>query len=416
MSNQSSIKNQFPIFQKHPDLVYLDSPATTLKPQSVIDSLLSYYTDYTANVHRGIYKSAERSTKEYEETREVVARFIHAKDSKEVVFTKGTTEALNLLVYAWGRKYIQKDDEIAITVMEHHSNFVPWQQLAFELGADLKVIDITDDGLLNIYNSKGEIDLSAIVTSKTKLLSLTYVSNMLGTINPIKQIIDCAKKINPQIVIVVDGAQAVSHFEINVQELGCDFFVFSGHKLMGPTGTGVLWGKYQLLQNMYPFHFGGEMIQDVSLDHTTFKDAPNKFEAGTPHIAGIIALKSAINFVQEVGFNHIQHYEQQLTLLAKNELERNFGSEIIIYGPKDIRDRAGLLSFSFGSYHSHDIAQILDEDDVCVRAGHHCTMPLHKRLNVVASTRASFYIYNTEKDVEKLVNGLEKVRKVLKIK
>jgi len=413
MINLKDIKNQFPIFKHQPGLVYLDSTATSLKPKIVIDKINEYYSEYSANVFRGIYPMSEKATAEFEETRGVVSKFINANNSREIIFTRNATESLNLLAYSLGRKIINPGDEIVTTIMEHHSNFVPWQVLAEEVGATFKIIDIDEDGNLEFKIQNSEL-LKQIITKKTKILTLTYVSNVLGTINPIKEIIATAKSINPNIIAIIDAAQAVPHLKIDVQELGADFIVFSSHKMLGPTGVGVLWGKEKILKDMYPFMYGGDMIDEVYVDRTTFKDVPHKFEAGTPAIGEVIAFKESIKFLEKIGMNNIFEHEKKLTDFAINRLIDTFGQSIKIYGPKKIEDRGGIISFSFDKFHPHDIAQILADQGICVRAGHHCAMPLHTRLKVQATVRASFYIYNDAKDVEKLVEGLKKVKNILK--
>lgn len=417
MLNPKQLKKDFPIFQHNPNLVYLDSSATSLKPQRVIRKITEYYEQYSANIHRGIYKLSERASIEYENTREIVSKFIHANSSEEIIFTRNATEGINLLTATIGLDIMSKGDEIVITIMEHHANFVPWQQLAFAVGADFKVINLNNNYELQITNyesknkkEKVKIDLSNIITKKTKIFAITYVSNTLGTINPVKEIITEAKKINPNIIAVVDAAQAIAHMKIDVQDLGCDFLVFSSHKMLGPTGVGVLWGKFDLLEKMPPYQFGGDMIRHVKLDETTFNDVPYKFEAGTPNIAGVIGLKVAIEYLEDIGIENIHAYEKQLTKYAICQLMKAFGEQIKIFGPSDIERRAGIVTFHSEGTHPHDIAQILDEDRIAVRAGHHCTMPLHTALGVPATTRASFYIYNDEKDVEKLIEGLKKVK------
>ena len=416
MIDIKTIKKQFPIFQSQPDLVYLDSTATSLKPKKMIDKLKEYYEEYSANVFRGIYPMSEKATVEFEDTRDVVSKFINANKSEEIIFTRNTTESLNLLAYSLGRKIIESNDEIVTTIMEHHSNFVPWQVLASEIGAKFKVIDINEEGYLDLYdkNIKYQIsNIKKIITKKTKILTLTYVSNVLGTINPVKEIIAAAKKTNPKIIVIVDAAQAVPHLKIDVQDLGADFVAFSSHKMLGPTGVGVLWGKEELLKTMNPFMFGGEMIDEVSVDRSIFKEPPHKFEAGTPSIGEVIAFKEAIKFLNQLGMEKIREHEKKLTNFAINQLIDTFGESIKIYGPKSIEDRGGIISFSFGKFHPHDVAQILADEGVCVRAGHHCAMPLHKRLKVSSTVRASFYLYNDERDVEMLVKGLKKVNKIL---
>ena len=421
------IKRLFPIYGNQPNLVYLDSTATSLKPKSVVDKIREYYEEYSANVFRGIYPMSEKATMEFEETRTIVSGFINANSSNEIVFTRNATESLNLLAYSLGRKILESGDEIVTTIMEHHSNFVPWQVLTSEVGAVFKIIDIDEEGYLNlginnIKDQKSNIKninqklkvLDQIITKKTKILALTYVSNVLGTINPIKEIVTQVKKINPKIIVIIDAAQAAPHLKIDVKDLGADFIVFSSHKMLGPTGVGVLWGKEKLLKEMYPFMYGGDMISEVYIDKTIYKDPPHKFEAGTPAIGEIIAFKEAIKFLNEVGMEKISEHEKKLTRIAIDRLTSTFGGEIKIYGPRNVDDHNGIVSFSFGKYHSHDISQILADNGICVRAGHHCAMPLHTRLKLPATVRASFYIYNDEKDVEKLVEGLKKVKKILK--
>lgn len=399
-------KKDFPIFQNNPGLVYLDSAATSLKPQSVIHLEAEYYEKYGANVFRGIYKISERATFEYEKTRDLVAQFINSSCKEEIVFTRNTTESLNLVAYSLGRQIVSEGDEIVTTIMEHHSNFVPWQQLALENGADFKVVGINQDGQLPAYWPR-------VITKKTKIIALTFVSNVLATINPVKEIIMAAKKINPRIIAIIDAAQAVPHMKVDVQDLGCDFLAFSSHKMLGPTGVGILWGKYDLLDKMYPFQFGGEMIEKVSVDKTTFAKPPYKFEAGTPAIGQVIALQKAVEYLQKIGMDEVRNHEKLLVSYALKMLSEQFGKKITIVGPKNHNMRAGVIAFSFGKYHPHDIAQILDEVGIAIRAGHHCAMPVHEFLKMDATARASFYIYNNTRDVDELVNGLEKVEKIL---
>lgn len=406
MIDASKIKKDFPIFQHSPQLVYLDTTATSLKPREVIDAVNQYYKEYSANIYRGVYEISEKATEEYEKTRTVVADFIHGKP-EETVFTRNTTESINLVAYALGRTIVGKGDEIVTTVSEHHSNFVPWQQLAFENGADFKVVDIDEEGNL-LFNA-----LETIITKKTKIVAFSHISNVLGIVNPVKKIIKAVKTINPNVIVVIDGAQAIPHIPVDVTDLGCDFYAFSSHKMLGPTGVGVLWGKKKLLERIPPFNFGGEMIREVYIEKTVFKDPPQKFEAGTPHIAGVIALKHAVFYLKHIGLEAIHLHELALTQYAVKVLQDEFKDEINIVVPVH-NDKSGIISFSFKDYHPHDVAQILDEDHICVRAGHHCAMPLHKRLNLQATTRASFYLYNTKDDVDKLVNGLLKVKKILK--
>lgn len=406
MIDASMIKKDFPIFKYQPNLVYLDSAATSLKPQTVIDKIVEYYSRYSANIHRGIYTLSERATQEYEKTRQATADFIGAKDPAEIVFTRNTTESINLVAYSLGRQIVKKADEIVTTIAEHHSNFVPWQVLTNQVKANFKIIDIDKEGCL--------IDIEKYITKNTKILALSYVSNVLGTINPIGEIIKKAKRINPNIVVVIDAAQAVPHLKVNVSDLGCDFLAFSAHKMLGSTGLGVLWGKKEILERMPPFNLGGGMIQESSLKKTTYRETPYKFEAGTPHIAGVIAFRKAIKYLLNKGVENIKNHEQKLAFYTIKKLKEEFEDNIKIYGPKSPNDHAGLVSFTFKNHHPHDIAQILDNDNIAIRAGHHCAMPLHQRLGVSATARVSFYLYNDENDVEKLVKGLKKVDKILR--
>jgi len=402
-----NIKNQFPIYKSNPKLVYLDSTATTLKPQVVIDKIVEYYSKYSANVKRGIYELGEQATFEYENARKIVADFINAKQN-EIIFTKGTTESLNLLAYSLGRQIIGKDDEVLTTIMEHHSNFVPWQQLCMENNAIFKILDIDDEG----YLQSDLKTLSKYVNKKTKIVTLTYVSNVLGTINPVKRIIKDLKKINKDIIVILDCAQAVPHIKIDVLDLGCDFIAFSGHKMLGPTGIGVLWGKFEYLEKMYPFQFGGEMISEVMIDKTTYADIPEKFEAGTPPIAQAIGLGEAIKFIEKIGINKIEEHEKVLTEYSVKYLTESLGKDIEIYGPKNLKNRGGIISFNLKGVHPHDLASLLNENNIAVRAGNHCAMPLHTRLGINASCRASLYIYNSKKDIDLLINSLLKAKKL----
>ena len=402
-----NIKSYFPIYKNNPKLIYLDSTATSLKPQMVIDKIVEYYSKYSANVKRGIYGLSEKATFEYENARKIVAGFINAKPN-EIIFTKGTTESLNLLAYSLGRKIIGKNDEVLTTIMEHHSNFVPWQQLCMENDAVFKILDIDDKG----YLQSDIKTLTKYVNKKTKIATLTYVSNMLGTINPVKKIIKDLKKINKDIIVILDCAQAVPHLKVDVLDLGCDFIVFSGHKMFGPTGIGVLWGRKELLEEMYPFQFGGEMISEVKIDKSTFAEVPEKFEAGTPPISQAIGLGEAIKFIEKIGIKNIEHNEKELTKYAINKLIEVFGKEINIYGPREIGNRGGIISFNIKNIHPHDLASILNEDNIAVRAGHHCAMPLHTRLGISSSCRVSLYIYNTKEDINSLIKSLKKAEKL----
>lgn len=417
MLHPKLIKNDFPIFTHNPGLVYLDSTATSLKPRSVIEKEVEYYSHYSGNIHRGIYDIAEKATSEYEDTRKKVASFIKASRPEEIIFTRGTTEGINLVASTLGLDSVEEGDEIVTTIMEHHANFVPWQQLTAQTGALFKIIELNENYELGITNYEGEtqsIDLTGVITKRTKILALSYVSNTLGTINPVKQIIAAARKINPQIVVVVDAAQAAPHMQLDVQDLGCDFLAFSSHKMLGPTGVGVLWGRYDLLEKMSPYQLGGEMIREVTLESTIYKEPPHKFEAGTPNIAGVIAFKAAIQYLEEIGFDEIRKHEISLVQKAEARLKEEFHESVTTYHPSHIEHRAGILTFTFRGIHPHDLAQVLNEDHIAVRAGHHCTQPLHRYLKSAATARASFYIYNTEEDIEALVTGLHKAKKIFK--
>lgn len=402
-------KNDFPIFKNNSGLIYLDSGATSLKPQLVIDAVTTYYSEYSANIKRGIYTISEKATEEYEKARETVAKFIGA-DTNEVIFTRNTTEALNLVMYSLGTNVVGNGDEVVVSIMEHHSNFVPWQQLCLNTGATFKIIGINGDGRLDVFN-KSVINLKQVVTKRTKILALTHVSNVLGTVNPIKEIVAGAKKINPEIIVVVDGAQAVPHLKVDVKDLGCDFYAFSGHKMLGPTGVGVLWGKKKLLDEMEPFLFGGDMIAEVRLEGTTFAEVPEKFEAGTPAIAEAIGLGASIKYLVSVGLDRIYEHELNLVKLYKEKLTKELGDKITFYGPKV--PEAGILSFTIEGLHPHDIASILNEDSIAVRAGHHCAMQLHTSLGLTGTTRISLNIYNSEDEVETVVASLVRVANLL---
>ena len=405
MINVPKIKNDFPIFRHQPGLVYLDSAATSLKPKSVIEKLIEYYEKYSANIHRGIYKISEKATKEYEETREVVARFIGAKPS-EIVFTKNTTEALNLVAFGLAEKFLRAGDEILISIAEHHSNFVPWQIVSQKKRARLKIVDVDKEGRLKIGQ------LEKLITKKTKIVSLFFVSNVLGTINPIEKISQIIKSKSQKIIFVVDGAQALPHFKIDVKKLNCDFLAFSGHKMLGPSGVGVLWGKTEILKEISPLNYGGGMILKVTPKKTTFQEPPFCFEGGTPNIGEVIAFKEAIFYLERIGLDKIQRHAFELTEYALQRLKKEFGKKIIIYGPQNSKEKIGLVAFNFGKIHPHDLSQFLDNNKICLRAGHHCAMPLHERLKTEATARISFYLYNQKEDIEKLIFGLKKIERI----
>lgn len=395
-----SYKNDFPMFGESPNLIYLDSGNTSQKPKQVIDTINDYYLTYNANIHRALYPIAEKATNAVEETRKKVAKFLHVEDPAEVIFTKNTTEGINLVAYSWGGTNLKRGDKIVSTIMEHHANFVPWQQLAKKKGADYVVWDIDEQGELIVQP----------IDRKTKLVAITQVSNMLGTINPVKKIIKQLKKENPKVFVLLDASQSAPHMPIDVQDLGCDFLVFTGHKIFAETGVGVLYGKRKLLESMPPFLTGGDMIREVGITETTFADLPNKFEAGTINIAGIISLGAAIDYIDSIGFEKLEVYEKEL---VEYTMMRLLGiPNLKLFGPRDLKKRAGIFSFSLDGIHPHDIGQLLGEKNICVRAGHHCTMPLHTRLEIPASTRVSVHIYNEKKDIDILVEEIKKIQRL----
>lgn len=398
--NAREIRELFPILDQevngHP-LVYLDSAATSHKPIQVIEEVSRYYRSYNSNVHRGVHTLGTYATDGYEGAREKVRRFLGAKSTKEIIFTRGTTTALNIVATSYGLANCKAGDEIVITPMEHHSNLIPWQQIAKITGATLKYIPLQEDGTILVE------DVRKTITAQTKIVSVMHVSNVLGVINPIKEIAQIAH--DNHAIMVVDGAQSTPHMKIDVQELDCDFFAFSGHKMCAPTGIGVLYGKQELLEAMEPIEFGGEMIDFVELHDSTWKELPWKFEGGTPIIAGAIGLGAAIDFLEEIGLDQIAQHEHQLASYALERLSDIAGFRY--YGPEH---RAGLVTFNMDDVHPHDVATALDSLGIAVRAGHHCAQPLMKWLKVSATARASFYLYNTTEDIDALVEGLKKTK------
>ncbi len=391
------IRKDFPILHQEVNghrLVYLDNAASSQKPTAVIEALERYYQHDHANVHRGIHELSMRATQGYENARARAARFIGVADANEIVFVRGTTEAINLAAWGWGSKYIQSGDEILLTVMEHHSNIVPWQLLAERVGARLRWLDIDDQGRLRLEQ------LRDLVSDRTRLIAVTHVSNSLGTVNPVHEIVAAARRVGAR--VLVDGAQAAPHLPLNVPALGCDFYAFSGHKMCGPTGVGVLWGRRELLEAMAPYQGGGEMIERVELEKSTYKPAPHKFEAGTPNIADAIGLAAAMDYVDEIGLVRVEAHEHDLIAYSLERAREIRG--LRVFGPDT--DRAGVLSFTIEGIHPHDLAQVLNDRGVAVRAGHHCNQPLMKRLGVPATTRASFYLYNDRDDVDALFEAL----------
>jgi cysteine desulfurase / selenocysteine lyase len=401
--NSQEIRKLFPILHQEVNgnpLVYLDSAATSQKPVQVIETVSNYYREINSNVHRGVHTLGTRATDAYEGAREKVRKFINAKSIQEVIFTRGTTTSLNTVARSYGGANLKEGDEIVITYMEHHSNIIPWQQVAKQTGATLKYLPLQEDGTLSLE------DVRATITANTKIVSVMQVSNVLGTINPIKEIAKIAHENGA--IMVVDGAQSIPHMKVDVQDLDCDFLAFSGHKMCGPTGIGVLYGKKELLEKMEPVEFGGEMIDFVDLYDSTWKELPWKFEGGTPIIAGAIGLGAAIDFLQEVGLEQILEHEHKLAAYALEKMSTIDG--ITIYGPKDPKNRAGVITFNLDDVHPHDVATVLDAEGIAVRAGHHCAQPLMKWLKASATARASFYMYNTEEEIDKLVEGLVKTK------
>ena len=397
-----NIRKDFPLINQVIDgkpLVYLDSAATTQKPQVVIDTLTEYYSEYNANIHRGVYHIAEKATSEFEAVRDRITSFINAEDRSEIIFTKGTTESINLVAYSWGRKFLNAGDEILITEMEHHSNNVPWQLVAQVTGAILKYIPVNDEGEL-------ESPLSYI-NQNTKFVAIIHQSNFLGTVNSVEDVISRAHEVGAK--VLVDGAQSTAHLPIDVQDMGCDFFVFSGHKMMGPTGVGVLYGKQNILNEMDPFLGGGEMIKEVSMDTVSFNELPWKFEAGTPNIAQVIGLGAAIDYINKIGLDIIKQQGGLLTKYALAKISQIEG--VTIYG--HAQNRGPVVSFNIKGVHPHDLAQLLDQQHICIRVGHHCAQPLLTKFKITSSARASFYVYNTTEEIDILIEGIDKSVSIL---
>jgi cysteine desulfurase / selenocysteine lyase len=397
------IRDDFPILKQHVNgrpLVYLDNAATSQKPRQVIEAISRFYSEDYSNIHRGVHTLSQRSTQSYEAVRVKVQKFIHAAEDREIIFVRGTTEGNNLVAFGYLRPRLQAGDEIVISGMEHHSNIVPWQMLCEEKRARLRVIPINDDGEV-IFE-----EYEKLLNSKTRLVAVTHVSNALGTINPIRRMIAVAHR--QQIPVLVDGAQAIPHFSIDVQALDCDFYTFSGHKLYGPTGIGVLYGKASLLETMSPFQGGGDMIASVTFEKTTYNKIPHKFEAGTPDIAGVIGLGAAIDYVQAIGLTAISAYEDELLAYATREVSKIAGVRIL----GRAKEKASVLSFTLEGVHPHDIGTILDQQGIAIRAGHHCAQPVMDRFKVPATARASFAFYNTKEEVDALMNGIRAVMEV----
>ncbi len=399
-----AIRSDFSILQTENDLplIYLDSAATSQTPDCVIEAMDAYYRTYNSNIHRGIYRISEEATAKYEEARKRIGRFINARRSSQIIFTRNTTESINLVAYSWGSANLREGDEILVTVMEHHSNLLPWQLLSQRTGAKLRFIEITDEGVLQLD------DLETLLTERTKIVAMTHVSNVLGTINPVQELIAAAHGVGAKVLI--DGAQSVPHFDVDVQELDCDFLAFSGHKMCGPTGIGVLYGKSDLLEEMPPFLGGGSMIRSVQRESSTYADVPAKFEAGTPAISEAIGLGAAVDYLDNVGLEAIFVHEQELLEYAHQKLVEIEG--ITIYGPKP-RQKTGAITFNLEGIHPHDLAGVLDTVGVAVRAGHHCAQPLMHKFGVIATVRASFYLYNKLDEIDTLHEGLLKAQRML---
>jgi cysteine desulfurase/selenocysteine lyase len=404
------IRKDFPILQRRvrndKPLVYLDNAATTQKPIQVINAISDFYTNHNSNIHRAVHALAEEATEAYEITRDKVAKFLNIKDRQEIVFVRGTTEAINLVAYAWGRQNVKEGDIIVTTEYEHHSNIVPWQLLTQEKKAKLEYIAIDDNGELML----DQLD-QYLATGKVKLVTVSQMSNVLGTITDIAKVVEKCKKAGVR--LLVDGAQSVPHMKVDLSTLGCDFFAFSGHKMLGPTGVGVLWAKKELLEQMAPFHGGGDMIREVHKYETTWNDLPYKFEAGTPNIADVIGFAAAIDYLNNIGMDYVRAHEVELTKYALDRLSQING--IKLYGTKDMSKRGGVISFNFADIHPHDLATIIDEDGIAIRSGHHCAQVLMEKLDIAATSRASFYIYNTKEEVDVLINSLSRAARLFKL-
>ena len=404
------IRKDFPILQRKvrngKNLVYLDNAATTQKPIQVINAITDFYTNHNSNIHRAVHALAEEATEAYEMTRDKIAKFLNIRDRQEIVFVRGTTEAINLVAYAWGRQNIKEGDIIVTTEYEHHSNIVPWQLLTQEKKGKLEYIAIDDNGELML----DQLD-QYLATGKVKLVAVSQMSNVLGTITDVETVIAKCKKAGVRVLI--DGAQSVPHMKVDIDALGCDFFAFSGHKMLGPTGVGVLWAKKELLEQMAPFHGGGDMIREVHKYETTWNDLPYKFEAGTPNIADVIGFAAAIDYLNNIGMDYVRAHEIEITKYALDKLSQING--IKLYGTSDMSKRGGVISFNFADIHPHDLATIIDEDGVAIRSGHHCAQVLMEKLDIAATSRASFYIYNTKEEVDVLINSLSRAARLFKL-
>lgn len=401
MFNSTQIRTDFPVFAHHPDLVYLDSAATSLKPRVVIEKELEYLEKYPANVSRGFYPLSVRATEEYEKTRDAVAEWIGAQ-REEIVFTGGTTDSLTLLSYTL-EKTLSPQENIVVTSADHHANFLPWQALAKRTGAKFRVIPVSETGEIKIDSLESNID------KQTKIFAFPYISNVLGTITPVRDIAEKVRALAPHALIILDVAQAAPHLPINVATLDVDFLAFSAHKCLGPTGVGILWGKYELLDALPPFRYGGEMVESARIENSVFKNSPHRFEAGTPNISGVIAFRAAIEYLQAIGMEHIRAHEASLTQYAIQKLRESFPN-IRILGPSDQETHGSLISFVIPNIHPHDLAESLGAENICLRAGTHCAHPLHSSLDIPATARMSFSIYNTEADIDRAIEGIRKAQ------
>ena len=401
-----SRRGDFPLLASRPELHYLDSAATSQKPTVVLDAMRQYYENDNANPHRGAYELSARATQRYLEARERVADFLGVIDSSTLIFTRGTTEALNLVATAWGRANVKKADEILITGMEHHANFVPWQQLALLTGAKLRICGLTSDGQIDVDQ------LRKLLKAKTKVVAFSHVSNAIGTINPVREIVALVREHSPAAITVCDGAQSAPHMRVRVEELGVDFFAFSGHKMLGPMGIGGLAGKRAMLESMPPYQMGGDMIEFVGDDRTTWNVLPHKFEAGTPNVADAVGLAAACDYLDGIGMDNVRAHE--LGLLELMIAKLTAVNDVRTYGPRDLALRSGVVSFTVEGIHPHDLSTVLDQEGVCIRAGHHCAQPLMRRLNVPATARASVYVYTAADDIEALVRGVNRAKEMFR--
>ena len=406
--NSYELRNDFPIFKKKingKELVYLDNASTTQKPYSVINSITDFYSNYNSNIHRAVYQLAEEATTLYEQSREKIANFINVRP-EEIVFTRNTTESINLIAHSWARTNLKEDDGVAITELEHHSNIVPWQILSQEIGTRLEYVGIDENGFLDVEHL-----IELISSKKVRLVSLSHMSNVLGTIVPIERIIKIAHE--NDIPVLVDGAQSVPHMPVDVKNMDCDFLVFSAHKMLGPTGVGVLYAKKEVLEKMRPFMGGGDMIKEVFKFHTNYNEVPYKFEAGTPNIADVVGFGAAIDYLEKIGMENIRKHEIDLTEYALESILSI--NHLTVYGPKDPNYRGGVISFNIADIHPHDLATIMNDHGIAIRSGHHCAQVLMQRLDVPATSRASFYIYNTKEEIDKFVNAIKEAGRIFKI-